>query len=133
MSATVMTDKPFPAVPDGLSRLDPQALARLQELDPDGSSGVVERVLRAFETSLLRQMAKLVEARDGGDLAAIGQLAHTLKSSSGSVGALTLSAHCAEVERAVRAGETAGLAPQVEQLLADAQAALGAVRAMLRN
>jgi HPt (histidine-containing phosphotransfer) domain-containing protein len=133
MSATVMTDKPFPAAPDGLIRLDPQALARLRELDPDGSSGVVERVLRAFETSLLRQMAKLVEARDGGDVAAIGQLAHTLKSSSGSVGALTLCAHCAEIERAVRAGETAGLAPQVEQLLADAQAALGAVRAMLRN
>jgi histidine phosphotransfer protein HptB len=133
MSATAMTDKPFPSAADAAVRLDAQALARLHELDPDGRNGVVERVLRAFETSLLRQMAQLAEARDGGDTTAIGQLAHTLKSSSGSIGALALSARCAEIERAVRAGETASLAPQVEQLLADAQAALGAVRAMLRN
>ena len=71
--------------------------------------------------------------REHDDSAAIGNLAHTLKSSSASVGALALSALCAEIERSVRAGETASLAPMVENLLSEGEAALGAVRAMLRN
>jgi HPt (histidine-containing phosphotransfer) domain-containing protein len=133
MSATAMTDKLSPPPADAVCLLDADALARLHELDPDGRHGVVERVMRAFETSLTRQMAQLVEARDRGDTAAIGQLAHTLKSSSGSVGALALSALCADVERAVRAGQTEGLASQVQRLLAESQGALGAVRAMLRS
>jgi HPt (histidine-containing phosphotransfer) domain-containing protein len=133
MSATAMTDKPFSPAADAAVRLDAQALARLHELDPDGRNGVVERVLRAFESSLLRQMVQLGEARDAGDTAALGHLAHTLKSSSGSIGALALSTCCAQLERAVRAGETADMTPQVEQLLAEAKEALGAVRAILRN
>jgi HPt (histidine-containing phosphotransfer) domain-containing protein len=128
-----MTDMPLPPAPDAAHALDAQALARLRELDPDGRSGVVARVMQAFETSLVRQAAQLIESRDKGDAAAIGQLAHTLKSSSASLGALALSACCAEVEQAVRAGETADLGPRVDQLLSQAQAALAAVRAMLRD
>lgn len=128
-----MTDMPPPPAADEASPLDAQALARLRELDPDGRSGVVTRVMRAFEASMVRQMAQLIEARDAGDTAAIGHLAHTLKSSSASLGALALSAQCAEVEQKVRAGETADLALQLEQLLLQAQGALAAVRAMLRD
>lgn len=133
LSATAMTDLPLPPAADAANALDAQALARLRELDPEGRSGVVGRVMQAFETSLVRQLAQLIEARDTGDTAAIGHLAHTLKSSSASLGALALSACCAEVEQAVRAGETDALAPQVDQLLSLAQGALAAVRAMLRD
>jgi hypothetical protein len=89
--------------------------------------------MRTYETSLVRQMAQLVEARDRGDAVAIGNLAHTLKSSSASIGALALSALCADIERLVRGGETAGLGPLVEHLLSEAELVLGAVRAMLRT
>lgn len=119
--------------PDTIRQLDEAALARLRELDPDGRHGVVTRVMRTYETSLVRQMAQLVEARDRGDPVAIGNLAHTLKSSSASVGALALSALCAEIERLVRGDETAGLGPLVEHLLSEAELVLGAVRAMLRT
>ena len=112
-------------------RLDEQALARLRELDPDGRHGVLQRVLRTYEGALQRQIVQIAEARDRSDVQAIGNLAHTLKSSSASVGALALSALCSEVERQVRSGETAGLGPRVENLLTEAQVALGAVRAML--
>jgi HPt (histidine-containing phosphotransfer) domain-containing protein len=114
-------------------QLDEQALARLRELDPEGRHGVVQRVLNAFETSLLRLMAQLVAARERTDPAAVGMVAHTLKSSSASIGALSLSARCAEIERAVRAGETADLPSQVENLLSEGERALVAVRAMLRT
>lgn len=128
-----MNDTPPPSAAQAASSLDAQALARLRELDPDGRSGVVARVMHAFEASMVRQMAQLIEARDAGNTAAIGHLAHTLKSSSASLGALALSAQCAEVEKKVRAGDTADLVPLVDQLLLLAQAALAAVRAMLRE
>ncbi len=121
-----------PTPPAAPLQLDEQALARLHELDPDGSHGVVVRVMRVFETSLMRLMAQATDARDRGDAAALGMVAHTLKSSSGSVGALDLAALCAEIERAVRAGEPVDLASRVENLLSEAERALGAVRAMLR-
>ncbi len=123
------TPTPGPAAP---TQLDEQALARLRELDPDGHHGVMQRVLRTFESSLQRQMAQLVEARDRADANAIGNLAHTVKSSSAAVGALALSALCADIERQVRNGDTTGLGARVGQLLTEAEGALAAVRAMLR-
>jgi HPt (histidine-containing phosphotransfer) domain-containing protein len=116
---------------DPTARLDAQALARLHALDPDGRHGVVARVLATFESSLLRQLAQLDEARERGDAGEIGRVAHTLKSSSASIGALALSAVCAEVEQAVRAGETAELVKDVDRLLAEGRGALVAVRAIL--
>jgi histidine phosphotransfer protein HptB len=120
-----------PKQDDAAPKLDEQALARLRELDPDGRHGVMQRVLQAYETSLERQLAKAVEALAAGDAAAVGGIAHMLKSSSASVGALTLAARCAEIDRAVRAGTLTDLGAEVETLLAEGKRALLAVRAML--
>ncbi|MFY9510805.1 MAG: Hpt domain-containing protein [Rubrivivax sp.] len=124
-----MTPRPAPEP----LQLDAQALAKLRELDPEGRHGVVQRVLQTFETTLQRQAAELREARDRGDMPVMGRIAHTIKPSSAAVGALALSALCADVERQVRNGETAGLLPRVENLLSEAERALVAVRAMLRT
>lgn len=126
---TAMTPRPAPEP----LQLDAQALAKLRELDPDGRHGVVQRVLQTFESTLQRQTAELREARDRGDMAVMGRIAHTMKPSSAAVGALALSTLCADVERQVRNGETAGLLPRVENLLSEAERALVAVRAMLRT
>jgi len=113
--------------------LDEKALAVLRELDPDGRHGVLLRVMRTFESSLLRLMTQTVEARDRGDLEAARHIAHTLKSSSASVGALALSACCGDVERMVRTGDTADIGARLENLLSEGERALAAVRAMLRT
>lgn len=115
------------------AQLDAQAIARLRELDPDGRHGVLGRVLQTYDGSLQRLMAQAADALSRGDAAAVGIAAHTLKSSSSSVGALELSRLCAELERSVRAGETQHLAVQVENLLSEGRRVLGAVRAMLRS
>ncbi len=117
------------------SRLDAQALDRLRELDPDGRHGVVQRVLTAFEGSLAR-MRTVLEAQaraDVADAGVVNGIAHTLKSSSASVGALALARTCAEVELHLRQNPGCELAPEIQQLLADSAAALVAVRAMLRS
>ncbi len=115
-----------PSVP----KLDPEALARLNELDPDGRHGVVVRVLAAFDKSLTRLLEQLAgPAAGSGTLA---DLAHTLKSSSASVGALPLSRACAEIEARQRAGDSAALGADTARLIAEARAAQQAVRAILR-
>jgi len=112
--------------------LDAQALARLHDLDPTGKHGVVQKVMRTFDTSLERGLQQIRNAVAQGDSATVGSLAHTLKSSSASVGAMTLSARCSEVERAVRDGRWADMAANVPNLLAEGERAQLAVRAMLR-
>jgi HPt (histidine-containing phosphotransfer) domain-containing protein len=114
--------------------LDAGALARLRELDPDGRHGVVDRVMVAFETSLARMLVQLAAEHEDGDAGVVAGVAHTLKSSSASVGALALAECCAQVERRLReGGRTAReLGADVELLLAHGEATLAAVRAMLR-
>ena len=111
--------------------LDPQALARLRELDPDGRHGVLERVLQAFEASLARMLGQLAAQRPQADALAVRDIAHTLKSSSASVGALALSQVCADVERRLRDGSAEPATGELDRLLAEGQAALAAVTAML--
>jgi HPt (histidine-containing phosphotransfer) domain-containing protein len=116
--------------------LDAVALARLRELDPDGRHGVVMRVMKAFETSLTRQLGQLsAQLADSAcrDPAVVASVAHTLKSSSASVGALSLARACAEIEQGVRSGTLTELDAPVRRLVAECEAALAAVTAMLRQ
>ena len=87
---------------DLLAALDPASVQRLRELDPGGAHGLLERVLDTFVESLVRHVDELRAARAGADRAGIRHVAHTLKSSSASVGALELSRWCADVERGLR-------------------------------
>jgi HPt (histidine-containing phosphotransfer) domain-containing protein len=95
--------------------LDGGALARLVELDPTGRSRLVERVLEAFRASVARLRPQLEAARRGGDRPTIRLVAHTLKSSSASIGAPALSLVCARIEAALRVDAEPGvdLAPAV--------------------
>jgi len=87
---------------DSIPALDEPALQRLRELDPSGKNQLLERVLGAFETSLLRLAPQLREAATSGDKDTIRHVVHTLKSSSASVGALDLARLCAEIEAAMK-------------------------------
>ena len=124
-----------PPPPAPLHRmLDAAALARLRELDPDGRHGVMRRVLQAFDTSLTRMLGQLAAERAGGDVAVVAGVAHTLKSSSASVGALQLAEACAEVEKRQRGpGDPSRLAADIEHLHREGEAALQAVRSMLHT
>ena len=83
-----------------LGGLDAETLARLARLDPSGESRLLERVLKAYQASAARLVPQLVAAQLSGDRNAIRLVAHTLKSSSASIGALALSQRCAQIEAA---------------------------------
>jgi CheY-like chemotaxis protein len=105
--------------------LDRQALQRLQDLDPKGDNKLIERVSKAFENSVGRMLPQLEDAIKVGDHAGIAHVAHTLKSSSASIGALKLSQMCAEIEAMIRrpTGEDlttriSAIRPEVERVTA---------------
>jgi CheY-like chemotaxis protein/HPt (histidine-containing phosphotransfer) domain-containing protein len=91
-----------PAVEPRPAVLDEAALARLSELDPKGENRLLERVLRAFQGSVARLRPQIDNARASGDRAGVRLVAHTLKSSSASIGAMQLSQLCAQIESAIR-------------------------------
>lgn len=99
--------------------LDAAALSGLRELDPQGRNGLIGRVVKGFQDSLARLVPQLRSAMQANDNHAIRYVSHTLKSSSASIGALRLSSLCAEIEAAVRSGQTEGLQQRVDAVCAE--------------
>lgn len=111
--------------------LDPAALARLRELDPTGQARLIERVIDAYLGSADRLAAQLRDARERGDAPGVRMVAHTLKSSSASVGALALSQHCAYTESLARdRGMVDELGPAIDALLEHLSVAIRALLAL---
>lgn len=108
--------------PSGLV-LDEAALARLGELDPGGQAGLVPRVLRTYLTSLQRLLPQASAALQAGDASALRYVAHTLKSSSASVGAQRLAAACLALERQLTPPIAVDRPDLVHSLLAEGEMA----------
>ena len=121
----------MPASPNAL--LDPEAIRRLRELDPSGGNKLLERVVQAFSNSLERLLPDLARAREGGtlDLQVVRHVSHTLKSSSASLGAMGLSARCADIEAMARDGDVQRLPEQLDAMLQDIQQVSTALAALL--
>jgi HPt (histidine-containing phosphotransfer) domain-containing protein len=110
--------------------LDATALTKLRELDPSGKAGVVKRVVGAYERSLVQFVSQLRHQLDRPDAGEVARIAHTLKSSSTSVGALSLARLCQALEQRLREGGAAQT-HDVQRLIDEAEAALAAARAIL--
>lgn len=111
--------------------LNVEAIRRLRELDPTGESRLLTRVFQAFETSLNRLLPQLEQARDTTDAAAVRLVAHTLKSSSATIGATQLSKVCAEVEMLAQESRLDTAAAGIAQILLEAQAVREALRQLI--
>jgi len=111
--------------------LDAAALANLSQLDPTGANKLMHRVLTTYRSSMARLLAQLTQARAQGDAGAMRLVAHTLKSSSASVGALALSALCGDAERALREGRLDAVPALLDQLVAESARVDAAVLQLL--
>jgi PAS domain S-box-containing protein len=132
--STMSSQPPTPISSTPATVLDAQAIARLRELDPGGGNKLLERVIAAFLKSLERLLPELDRARAAGlDLAAVRHVAHTLKSSSASLGALKLSERCAEIEGMVRNGQTEGLDILLDGMHDEVARVRGALNELLAN
>lgn len=132
MSEARLNDRSASA-PAPAAVLDERALQALAELDPGGQSGLVPRVLRTFLSSMARLLDELHAHQAARDLPGQRHVAHTLKSSSASIGALALSRLCAEVERRVRENDLDGLEAALQAMIAESAQVEEAVSRMLRE
>ena len=113
--------------------LDAAAMAELRALDPDGKAQLVKRVLATYQGSLARLVEQLGQARADNAWDQVSRVAHTLKSSSASIGALDLSAVCADIERMLRAGDNAAAIPLLDRFHKEVGRVELAVKAMLEH
>lgn len=109
-----------PSAQPGDTVLDADALANLAQLDPTGANRLMHRVLTTYRSSMARLLAQLTQARAQPDPASQRLVAHTLKSSSASVGALVLSQLCGDAEKALREGRLDDVPALLDQLVAEA-------------
>ena len=113
--------------------LDAASMAELRALDPDGKAQLVKRVLATYLASLAKLVEQLRVARAHGEWDQVSRVAHTLKSSSASIGALALSAQCADIERLLRAGDSDAVIPLLDQFHAEVQRVDAAVGLTLQH
>ncbi len=119
--------------PTTTTQLDAKALGNLRLLDPNASAGLLRRVMDTYLKSLARLLVQLDGAEARADAAAIRLVVHTLKSSSASIGALTLSTLCGAAEMAVRDGLTETLRALLAQVRQEAEQVVPAVRELLAD
>jgi len=124
--------RPTPALDDPhRSVLDMASLDQLRQLDPTGGSGFLSRVLGTYVRSLERHDSEARQARQAGQWDAFARTAHTLKSASASVGALTFSQICADIEGRIRRQELDQLEPLLDRFFQEAALVRDAVQAQL--
>ena len=111
--------------------LDAACLDELRALDPDGQARLVQRVLATYQTSLVRLVEQLRQARTEANWDQVSRVAHTLKSSSASIGALSFASLCADIEGLLREGDHAGAAPLLDRFNIESGRVEGAVRQAL--
>jgi hypothetical protein len=124
---------PTATLPTAAEGLDLQALQRLRQLDPNGSNRLLDRVADAFESSTARLLPQLDGAMTARDLDGVKHVAHTLKSSSASIGALKLSALCVDIEGMIRRNELAELEARVAEMRREILTIGASLRELLRR
>ncbi len=118
------------ARPVGSDVLDENALARLQQLDPNGVNRLLERIARAFEATAARMVPQLRERAGMGDLVGLQQVVGMLKSAAATVGAVRLSLLCAEIESMVRADIGDNLASRVKTMVSEIDVVISVLRGL---
>jgi HPt (histidine-containing phosphotransfer) domain-containing protein len=115
LETPAVVQQPRTAVPAAAGEdADPAALDRktvegIRELERHGSHGLFDRVVTLYLDGSQESIRRLGQAVAVQDADAVRNLAHSLKSSSASVGALSLARELGEIERLARQGEFAGL------------------------
>jgi HPt (histidine-containing phosphotransfer) domain-containing protein len=93
----------------------------------------LRELLEAFLHSARRQAAELNAASVAGDARQVGALAHKLKSSSRSVGALRLGDLCEDLEETGRAGDRGAVKDLIAPFQTELQRVIDQVEALLAD
>lgn len=85
----------------------------LRQLERDTNSAILHELVSTFVAELAERLQRLSAAARSGDIPTLQREAHSLKSSSGTFGALQLQAQARAIEMACREGRTTEVGPLV--------------------
>jgi HPt (histidine-containing phosphotransfer) domain-containing protein len=109
--------------------LDPDVVERLRQLTPPGEPDVLREILNLFLDEVPKKIDSLRLALTSGDAATLQRAAHSLKGSSGNIGARAMYEVCRQLDDRAKSEELARLQPLVEAL----QAEYGKVESEIRR
>jgi HPt (histidine-containing phosphotransfer) domain-containing protein len=112
--------------------VDAATLAELLET-VGGDQDFLAELVETYRADCPRLLVELRAAVAAGEASAARRAAHTLKSTSASMGALGLAAQCREIEAAAAAGDLAGLDERVERVAATYDEVEAALRAAVAS
>ena len=95
---------------DGLDR---SMLEKIREASPSDADGLLLRVIRRYLDDAPRLIGRMRAALASADSDALGRAAHSLKSSSATVGATHLAECCRRIEAEVREGHGGGVVADI--------------------
>jgi HPt (histidine-containing phosphotransfer) domain-containing protein len=95
--------------------LDPAALASLEEM-ASGDRQFIAELIDTWVSDAARQIAAIEQALVTGDADTLRRAAHTLKSTSQSLGAIQLAGRCAEIEAHARDGRMQAVSALLQTL-----------------
>jgi histidine phosphotransfer protein HptB len=84
--------------------LDQNALSALRALDPNGADGLLEQIIASYLSDAATLIQQITRASAAHDIASLQRHAHSLKSTSLTVGASRVSAIARELELACKQG-----------------------------
>ncbi len=88
------------------SVIDRAVLAQLEALDPGNANGLLDGIIDTFCEHTEPLIAELVDASEAGAMDDVARLAHSLKSSCASVGAMDLANTCKNLEALAKSGQS---------------------------
>ena len=96
--------------------LDSHVIESLRQLTPPGEPDVLTEVLKVFLEEVPKKIRALQAAVDAGDAAQAARLAHSLKGSSGNIGARSLLEVSRRIDDLAKSGDTGHLTPLIATL-----------------
>ncbi|MBV1889492.1 MAG: response regulator [Gammaproteobacteria bacterium] len=113
--------------------LDPEPLAQLREIGSEVGRDLVGNIVGRFVEALPGDLLRLRQSIEDRDAELIRNIAHNLKPSSASLGAMDFSHCCNELEALAVAGELSHMAQWLTKLEAMEQPVIDALRAVVAS
>ncbi len=113
--------------------VDPEVIAELRELQNQGSPGLLGELIKIFLREVSTQLSVMEQAVEEGDAKAVRRVAHTLKGSSGNMGAKKMKALSGHLQGVGVSGDLSHALQLIHQLKEEFGEVRQALKAELRT
>ena len=113
--------------------LDPDVVQSLRQLTPPGEPDVLVEILTVFLNEVPKRIVALRAAAVAGDALAMQRAAHSLKGSSGNIGARALHEVCRQLDDRARSGDLTGVTPLLDSLATEYDRVEAEIRRLLQS